>query len=63
MDGNSHGKRRRLGAYVGSRPVKILSFVGNPPQCIKSGRLSVALRDQGIEENVVHTGQHYDRAG
>jgi UDP-GlcNAc3NAcA epimerase len=41
--------------------VKILSVVGNRPQFIKSGPVSVALRDRGIDETVVHTGQHYDR--
>jgi UDP-GlcNAc3NAcA epimerase len=41
--------------------VKVLSVVGNRPQFIKSGPLSVALRERGIEEVVVHTGQHYDR--
>ena len=41
--------------------MKVLSVVGNRPQFIKSGPLSVALRDRGIEELVVHTGQHYDR--
>jgi UDP-N-acetylglucosamine 2-epimerase len=41
--------------------VKILSVVGNRPQFIKSGPVSVALRDAGIDEAVVHTGQHYDR--
>jgi UDP-GlcNAc3NAcA epimerase len=40
--------------------VKVLSVVGNRPQFIKSGPLSVALRDAGIEEVVLHTGQHYD---
>jgi UDP-GlcNAc3NAcA epimerase len=41
--------------------VKVLSVVGNRPQFIKSGPLSVALRERGIEEVVAHTGQHYDR--
>jgi UDP-GlcNAc3NAcA epimerase len=40
--------------------VKILSVVGNRPQFIKSGPVSVALRDAGIEEVVLHTGQHWD---
>ena len=41
--------------------MKVLSVVGNRPQFIKSGPMSVALRERGIEEVVVHTGQHYDR--
>ena len=41
--------------------MKVLSVVGNRPQFIKSGPLSVALRGRGIGEVVVHTGQHYDR--
>jgi len=40
--------------------VKVLSVVGNRPQFIKSGPVSEALRDAGIDEVVVHTGQHYD---
>ena len=40
--------------------MKALSVVGNRPQFIKSGPVSEALREQGIEEVVVHTGQHYD---
>jgi UDP-N-acetylglucosamine 2-epimerase len=42
--------------------MKVLSVVGNRPQFIKSGPLSVALREAGVEEIVLHTGQHYDRA-
>jgi UDP-N-acetylglucosamine 2-epimerase len=38
----------------------VLSVVGNRPQFIKSGPVSVALRDAGVDEAVLHTGQHWD---
>jgi UDP-N-acetylglucosamine 2-epimerase len=41
--------------------VKVLSVVGNRPQFIKSGPVSAALREAGIEEVGLHTGQHWDR--
>jgi len=41
--------------------VRVLSVVGNRPQFIKSGPVSVALREAGIDEVVLHTGQHWDR--
>ena len=41
--------------------MKIASIVGNRPQFIKAAPTSVALRERGIEEVVLHTGQHYDR--
>jgi len=40
--------------------MRIVSVVGNRPQFIKSAPLSLALRDAGIDEVVVHTGQHWD---
>jgi UDP-GlcNAc3NAcA epimerase len=40
--------------------VKVLSVVGNRPQFIKSGPVSVALRDANLDEVVLHTGQHWD---
>jgi UDP-N-acetylglucosamine 2-epimerase len=41
--------------------MRVLSVVGNRPQFVKSAPLSVALRAAGIDDVVVHTGQHYDR--
>jgi UDP-GlcNAc3NAcA epimerase len=41
--------------------MRILTIVGNRPQFIKSAPMSVALREVGIEEIGLHTGQHYDR--
>ena len=40
--------------------MRVLSIVGNRPQFIKSAPLSAALREAGIDEVVLHTGQHYD---
>jgi UDP-GlcNAc3NAcA epimerase len=39
--------------------MRILSIVGNRPQFIKSGPLSLALQNRA-DEVVLHTGQHYD---
>ena len=41
--------------------MKVVSVVGNRPQFVKSAPLSLALRARGVEEVVLHTGQHYDR--
>src|SRR6476661_7367549 len=40
--------------------MRVLTVVGNRPQFVKSAPLSAALRDAGIEEVTLHTGQHYD---
>jgi UDP-N-acetylglucosamine 2-epimerase len=40
--------------------MKVFSVVGNRPQFIKAAPTSVALRERGIDEIVLHTGQHYD---
>ncbi len=36
-------------------------MIGNRPQFVKAAPTSVALRERGVEEVVLHTGQHYDR--
>lgn len=41
--------------------MKVLTVVGNRPQFVKSAPLSLALRAAGVDEVVLHTGQHYDR--
>jgi UDP-N-acetylglucosamine 2-epimerase len=41
--------------------MKIASIVGNRPQFIKAAPTSLALREAGLDEVVIHTGQHYDR--
>src|SRR6476469_753047 len=40
--------------------MKVFSVVGNRPQFVKAAPTSVALRERGIDEIVLHTGQHYD---
>jgi len=42
------------------RAMRVLTVVGNRPQFVKSAPLSMALREAGIAEVVVHTGQHWD---
>jgi UDP-N-acetylglucosamine 2-epimerase len=41
--------------------MRVLSVVGARPQFIKAGVLSAEFERRGIEEILVHTGQHYDR--
>lgn len=38
----------------------VVSVVGARPQFVKLGPVSRALRERGIGEFVIHTGQHYD---
>lgn len=40
--------------------MKVVSIVGARPQFIKSAVVSRAMRSTGLEEVLVHTGQHYD---
>jgi UDP-N-acetylglucosamine 2-epimerase len=39
--------------------VKVFTVVGNRPQFVKAVPVSAALRDAGVEEVVLHTGQHW----
>jgi UDP-GlcNAc3NAcA epimerase len=48
----------RIGSTL--RLVRVVTVVGNRPQFIKAAPLSEALRSAGIDEVVVHTGQHWD---
>ena len=40
--------------------MKTVTVVGARPQFVKAALVSEALRQVGVEEMVVHTGQHYD---
>jgi UDP-GlcNAc3NAcA epimerase len=39
--------------------MKVFTVVGNRPQFIKAAPLSAAMRNAGIDEVVLHTGQHW----
>jgi UDP-GlcNAc3NAcA epimerase len=41
--------------------MRILSVVGNRPQFVKSASVSLSLRAAGVDEVLLHTGQHWDR--
>ena len=39
---------------------KIITVVGARPQFIKAATLSRQFQLKGIEEKIIHTGQHFD---
>ena len=41
--------------------MKVLTVVGARHQFIKSALISKALQRDGIQEMIVHSGQHYDQ--
>lgn len=40
--------------------MKATTIIGARPQFIKSAPVSRALKDKGVSETLIHTGQHYD---
>lgn len=40
--------------------MKIITVIGARPQFIKAAVVSLALKSKGLQEILVHTGQHYD---
>jgi len=40
--------------------IKVLSIVGARPQFIKEAVITKAFKEKGIQEVLIHTGQHYD---
>ena len=43
-------------------PMRILHVVGARPNFIKAGPVHAAIAQRGIDQLLVHTGQHYDDA-
>ena len=42
--------------------MRVTTIIGARPEFIKAAAVSRALAAAGIEESLVHTGQHYDEA-
>jgi UDP-N-acetylglucosamine 2-epimerase (non-hydrolysing)/UDP-GlcNAc3NAcA epimerase len=40
--------------------LRIVTVIGNRPQFVKAAAVSRRVRERGHEEQIVHTGQHYD---
>ena len=60
MSNGLAGRREATSTRVYAPAVRVLTVVGNRPQFVKAAPLALALREAGIDEVVVHTGQHWD---
>ena len=40
--------------------MKVMTFLGARPQFVKSSIISSSLQERGVQEIIVHSGQHYD---
>src|ERR1041385_6240269 len=55
---SSNVARRRVSAH---KQMRIVTIIGARPQFIKAAAVSTAIQNRaGLEEILVHTGQHYD---
>lgn len=43
-------------------PASVVTVIGARPQFVKAAVVSIALKNAGVTEEIVHTGQHYDEA-
>lgn len=56
----SRQQRLKYGPYSVTPPLKIITIIGARPQFIKAAPVATALKAVGINEILIHTGQHFD---